>query len=710
MSKNPANFAPETQKQRWIKYGTNVALTIIIVVVLACLITYLSQRFSRRVDTTATGIYSLRPQTVNLIKDLKQKITLVSLYQAKDAKQQDNPYAGPVRDLLEEYARKGKNIDFEVIDPVTQPTKTDNLVSQAVAKYGGAVKAYKGFIDDFDKTAFPKLKELTGVEAGSVGNIQTDNLGEDDRAQTLAAIIDTVRDKLPQDLTRLKERTDRSLKVKFPDYKAAVDRIKDSLDALSQTEAAIVKFAGQYKSDTKVPEAIRAYLAESAPRHEEIKKLADEAIKKIDTLGELKIGELQQAMKDQNLVLVLGENDWRVINPEQVWVNDARDARNNPEGQALKPRFAGEQAVTTAILSLTSGTKPKVAFVRPGGPPLATPGFPPFQRGGPLSELAERLRGYNFEVLEKDLSGSYAMQAQMQGMPPSPEPSDEDLKNAVWVVIDAPADQRMGPAPSIAPKLAEHLKSGGAAMVLALPQSDNLAEALKDYGLELSPDAVIVHDVPKGDHPRSNDLAEEAQWLPFVFVVNKYGDQPLAAPLRSLDALLIGMVPVKASSAPGVKSTPLLPIPPVPTTWGERDIESISTQNLKFDPSGPNPDIPGPLYAGATAEKEGAGRLIVIGGFQPFTDTILSIRDDEMRKRGILAARFPGNGELFTNAIFWLAKMEPMIAISPAAMEVSRIAPMDDAALAGWRVGVLLILLPGLVLAAGIAMYYARRD
>jgi hypothetical protein len=81
-----------------------------------------------------------------------------------------------------------------------------------------------------------------------------------------------------------------------------------------------------------------------------------------------------------------------------------------------------------------------------------------------------------------------------------------------------------------------------------------------------------------------------------------------------------------------------------------------------------------------------------------------------MAKRRVIVSRFPGNSELFTNSVFWLAKMEPMIAISPTAMQVSRIAPMSDTALAGWRVGVLLILLPGLVLAAGILMYFARRD
>ncbi|HMB95558.1 MAG TPA: hypothetical protein VKK61_05925, partial [Tepidisphaeraceae bacterium] len=198
----------------------------------------------------------------------------------------------------------------------------------------------------------------------------------------------------------------------------------------------------------------------------------------------------------------------------------------------------------------------------------------------------------------------------------------------------------------------------------------------------------------------------QAQWLPFVFVVNKYGDHLLTQPLTSFDFLIAGAVPVQTNPTAGVKQTPLLPIPQNPKTWGERDLESANDQNVKFDPA---TDLPPPLWGGATAEKDDS-RLVVYGCLQSFTNPIVSIPDQEMIKRRVIVARFPGNSELFTNSIFWLAKMEPMIAISPAAMEVSRISNMSDAALNSWRVGVVLILLPGLVLAAGIAMYFARRD
>lgn len=60
---------PESQKQRWVKYGANVVLAVVVVLVLAVVTTALAQRAKRRLDTTQAGLYSLKPQTVNIIRD-----------------------------------------------------------------------------------------------------------------------------------------------------------------------------------------------------------------------------------------------------------------------------------------------------------------------------------------------------------------------------------------------------------------------------------------------------------------------------------------------------------------------------------------------------------------------------------------------------------------------------------------------------------------
>ena len=65
MSQNVADpvIQYESQQQRWIKYGANVALSVIVAIVLVALLVYLAEKKNHRTDMTAEGNYSLKPQT-----------------------------------------------------------------------------------------------------------------------------------------------------------------------------------------------------------------------------------------------------------------------------------------------------------------------------------------------------------------------------------------------------------------------------------------------------------------------------------------------------------------------------------------------------------------------------------------------------------------------------------------------------------------------
>src|SRR6188474_2153422 len=112
-SKTSRAFAAETQKQRWVKYGANVLLTCVIVIVLVVVLLYIFQKYKVRKDTTIAGSYSLKPQTVQLVKDSKQKIKLVGIFSRNERRQserkgEDENDLSAVRyqqvaDLLQEY-------------------------------------------------------------------------------------------------------------------------------------------------------------------------------------------------------------------------------------------------------------------------------------------------------------------------------------------------------------------------------------------------------------------------------------------------------------------------------------------------------------------------------------------------------------------------------------------------------------------------------
>jgi hypothetical protein len=460
---------------------------------------------------------------------------------------------------------------------------------------------------------------------------------------------------------------------------------------------------------------VKGYLTDSGPRFDEIKKLAADLEDQAKKLGELKLDTLRQSLKEKDSILVMGTDDMRVLPFDQVWKNDEETIRQYARDGKIRPVFAGEQLITTAIYGLNQSKRIKIAFVRPSGPPLTDPGMPPFQAAGPLSQAADRLREYNFDVVEKDLSGQYAQQAEEQGQSAPPEPSDAELQDAIWVVIAAPSQNQngpMGPIPSaVGPKLLEHLSGGGSAFILPFPQEDSPVNPLKDWGIDLRVDAVAVHETTPQPEGASDDPAQELQRYPFVFNIRNYGDSPITKPLRSLDSLLVPLLPVTTHEVKGITITPLLPIPGAPNApacWGETDLTSL--QQNKTPVFNPANDIAPPLFAGATAEKATGQRVVVIASpYFIFNQTLSEVDPDLARKR-IFVPRFPGNMELFTNSMFWLAHQDSMISISPAAMQVQRIADMSDATLNTWRVGVLLVGLPGLVILAGFMMYVARRD
>ncbi|HEX4793995.1 MAG TPA: hypothetical protein VH370_09395 [Humisphaera sp.] len=720
-NQTPSRTRPESQAERWIKYGSNVGLTIVLAIVLAVILTWVAQRARARVDTTKGGSLSLKPQSIEVLKQLKQHVTLVSLYVHTDQNRQasadeDAPkiepidFATKVSDLLDEYRSKSTMIDVKVIDPLKEKDKLEDLHKQFINKYGGQIKGYTDYLNDW-KAQANQIQKLLAAEADQLRPFSTTEEATSEKGQFVDQVVRTVSQSLPEAWKNASDDIDRELKHTHPDYKSAVEVARKMLDRMSTIANTIATQAPIAQNEASIPAAFRKYLMDAVPRYQQIKKLCDDMVSRADKLGELKVDQLEQALNVDNPVLVLGDNEWRVLSFGQVWQQDP-DAKALANGAAIRPRFAGEQAITTAIYTLESPTKQKICILRPGGAPLANPGFMGLTEGGPLSTFANYLREYNFDVTEKDLSGQWQMQAQMrQQMPSAPEPSDEEIKDAVWVVLDAGGEQ--GPPTGVAAKLAEHLKQGGSALVLVEPHGDPLVEALKDWGVEVHPQAVSVHQPVVMNDTAGNDPIEEAKARPYIFDVRNYGNHPIARPELNLDSIFVPIVPVSPGTAQGAQVTALLPLSESVSglkTWGETDIDSLArNETPTFNPE--KGDIPGPLFGGAAVEK-GKGRLVVIGSARFVFNNFLHIPDPNVqRTRNMLVARFPGNLELATNSVFWVAKLDPMIAISPSAMDVSRISgDMSPGMLKFWRIGVMMVLLPGLVIAAGLGVYAARKD
>lgn len=748
----PDVYTPEDQTQRWMKYGANVVLTVVVVLLLAAIVIWAtnseriplgknSVTLKARKDLTSDSTNELKPQTKEIVKGLDKEVTLVSLY--PKLKKEEAANAGTdtyqkVLDILDEYKRNGTKISVEAIDPVNDPDEVAGWLARLKQKYGKNTAEYEKFLKEVAPKAIEGIKTKAEAEVTEIGKLAEqvptfEKSLKPEQIQKLNTVIGGAANTIagmPEMLESLSESSKRFLDEKIPDYASAVKLLRNGtlamrqgmllripgLGTVSRSCGEIAEELGSLKDDQAMPEVVRNYARDAAPRYTALKAVADEALKQADALGELKLDQVRKKLIPAEegattppAIAIMGPDDVKVIENKDLWTSGQSTGLTNPGSQKPRMRFSGEQQLTSSILALAQPTRTKIAFVRAGGEPL-TAGGGMFGQSAPFQLIADRLRSYNFEVVEKDF-----------GPPRGPQqpPDETDVTGAIWVVFASAnrMDPRM-PMPTsgiLGERLKAHLDAGGSAICLANLESEDLAPALKDWGIEVRPNTILVHEPIKAGTGARGDFIEDARRRPPIFILNEYGDHPLTTPLRTLDGAFVPVVAVtKTATAPEkVKVTQILPMPANPKAWGETD-QSFLRPEPGTRPEDPTfdaaTDLPGPVYGGAVAEKEGAGRLVVIGSQNFIINDMLSIPDMDLReKSNIEVARFPGNGELFTNSIFWLAKQDSMMALGPAALDTARIEAVPEGKLRFIKVGLVLVVLPLLAVVAGISVWFTRR-
>jgi hypothetical protein len=234
-------------------------------------------------------------------------------------------------------------------------------------------------------------------------------------------------------------------------------------------------------------------------------------------------------------------------------------------------------------------------------------------------------------------------------------------------------------------------------------QGDDFAAALHSWGVTINTSAMVFHKTIETE-TESDDEIERAKKMPHIFVLNKYGQHVMVKTLNSLDGVLVPVLPVTVEKKADVKAVSIIPIPQDIEIWGETNFSSDKM------PERDDKDLSPPFYGGAVAEK-GKSRLVVLGSYRFASDGIIDTVDPVIRdKYRYEVNRFPANGELFMNSVYWLTGQEDWIALGSGDSTVNRIKPMSSGLLAFWHFGVLIIGLPALVIVAGIIMFIKRRD
>jgi ABC-type uncharacterized transport system involved in gliding motility auxiliary subunit len=99
--------------ERSTKYGANVLVSSLVFLAILGLLNYVSIRHSHRFDLTEQKVFSLSPQSVNVVKNLQNDLQIQAFVEGGV-----NP---ELRDLLQSYAYQSPKVKFELIDPDRQP-------------------------------------------------------------------------------------------------------------------------------------------------------------------------------------------------------------------------------------------------------------------------------------------------------------------------------------------------------------------------------------------------------------------------------------------------------------------------------------------------------------------------------------------------------------------------------------------------------------
>src|SRR5690242_8391642 len=101
---------------RTMSYGLNAAVSILLVFGVAGFVEALSARHSHRFDLTENKRRSLSPQTIQLLRGLKDDVNVVGFFRA------DQPGKRVAEDLLKQYASyANKKFTWKIVDPDSDP-------------------------------------------------------------------------------------------------------------------------------------------------------------------------------------------------------------------------------------------------------------------------------------------------------------------------------------------------------------------------------------------------------------------------------------------------------------------------------------------------------------------------------------------------------------------------------------------------------------
>lgn len=719
-------------ERRWL-LGANVALTSVMALAIAGLAVWAAgaygTKFGWQVDLTRSGVNSLSPRTVQLIRGLNEDVTMTGFFTlfAKDARKYAEKHWNRVKDLLDLYQNVGRGrVTVAMVDTKNAPQEVSRILKRLTEK-----SAYRDESAPHAEavTQFPdlnrKIEELFKAEEAAIVNLAKADQRLN-RAQALAFLAFDMRNVIKDAENAVKDLAELQ-NSEIPLYGRAVELIRTNLTAARKAITDAQNWmTGEGKEISGISPEARQFFASAAERYESLAREIDAQLDRIKDLKEVKLEEIYTQLRAGDTVLIETPTQAAVVPRHELF--PVRDSRQPPNPDGDPYDFAGEQAISSALLKVTQKEKTGVVFVRAGGESLLTPDFSQFQltqqfRPATLGTLNELLSKENFVTAEWDVTRE-----------PSP-PSLEGVARVVYVVMPPPPAQQPSPmnpraAGGITPEqkaaVLDAVKSAGLSIFLAgweqpqgqfmLPGRYEYQEYLKStWGVDVKAQSVAIEFIEDPQRP-GNWVPKNGQnaWILLTSEALTFTDHAISRPLQTSAAGLVAVAPLdvaRPDSRPsGVTIEPLVEVRKSRDIWATSNVQRMFEDFNKRGTRRYEDDQESPFPVAVAATNESNQKCVIVSSSEFIENRVLDAAIPVIVGGTIARAQmFPANGDLFLNAIHWLTGDANRIAVGASQGDIPRLDKLKEGPAANFVRVLLVGIMPALALLVGGAVWFVRR-
>ena len=710
--------------QRRLLYGLNVVVSVVVALGIFVLVLLLAGRFRTQVDLTSTRVNSLSSRTVQLLRDLPEPITITALYAVPseyvevDKRRQDavRDYLSTARLYVEAGDRKS----------VVEGKRVAAGVGRGKPAYVEDAAPHRAALAEF--TAFNQ-RLLDTTTAGVERLVELARAHEALNRSREFTIVGTNLNNLKAEGESVTRRIAEAVEGTLPRYERAVGAVRDYLStARLYVEDGRGWLTGQIGRRPDLPTDALVALQEIG---EALGPLQEELTTLQQTVEPLALDELYAGLQDWVLrppIIVETEREARLVPFEEVWparMGDVAGAGPDPQRD-----YAGEQAVSSAILALVQQEKTGVVFVRYGGEPLLTPDFSQF------NPMMGRLPTAPFQRLDEQLRRSNFVTAEWNVQETRQPPELPDAARVIYVVFppESPPPDPMQPAPppritpEERPVILDAVEKSGMGVFMAgwqppaspmMPMSTRyeFVDYLRGaWGIDVRYQYVAVAFAPSRQAPgRKVPAAPDMRmWALLTGEALRLTEHPIAAPLRGQNAGFFATCPVEVMTpAPeGVTVAPLVTVRQTEDIWAFDDLMRLRTElETRQGVLPAETDLRSPFPVAVAAQRGAQQRIVVFGSTRVASDDLTQAALTALTGRGLETyALYSANMDLFINTLHWLSDNADRIAVGPRLGTLPTLDRLTDGAATTFcRVFTVGIWPAAMLLAGGVVWLFRRR-